>query len=516
MASLLYASEDQQPLLGPLQITPPDAGVPDIGQGAADIYNKVTDYISRQQAESARLGYWDPQTGLPTSKGLLDAAQQYSGAMVGSVAAPGEGTLLDQALSKRVSTRIPKAVGTDAAAIHAGNDLQINTDAISNTSAEQKAADKLRGYADVPTDAAADNAGVFGNAVQHFKDNLRWIYDNMIPAVRDQAAGWYDGAHTLTGAAASQYSVPHEAVAGMTARLSPGTDWNQNWSMTKRMLDIDATQQDAMLSPAQHELIQGYIAGQEKPKVQAALQNEYAGMANLPYRDMSDMQRAMFIRSHDEAKTALDPSNGYYPVIHPEGYELGNATKADKVTPTSLGWQSLDNISGALSMLRDSSPSNISINLGDGHKIRSFYNNIIEPNSPAGDVTVDTHQIAASHMLPLGISHPVVEQGMRGPPYTNATGSAGLYGVYADAVRSLASDLNLLPRQVQSITWEGVRGLFPAAFKRSKGAADIAPLWSNPDAAAARNAIGAARGITAAGDEPVRIPAPDWFTPGAR
>src|SRR5215831_5306677 len=110
MASLLYASEDQQPLLGPLQITPPDAGVPDIGQGAADIYNKVTDYISRQQAESARLGYWDPQTGLPTSKGLLDAAQQYSGAMVGSVAAPGEGTLLDQALSKRVSTRIPKAV----------------------------------------------------------------------------------------------------------------------------------------------------------------------------------------------------------------------------------------------------------------------------------------------------------------------------------------------------------------------------------------------------------------------
>jgi hypothetical protein len=322
---------------------------------------------------------------------------------------------------------------------------------------------------------------------------------------------------------ADQYGVPHEAVAGMTARLSPGTDWYQNVSMAKRMLDIHTGQGDSALSQPQSALIQSYVDGQKRDAVKQAMQDEFDGMSGKTYGNLdSDMQRAMFIRSFDEANTAANPENGYYPVIHPEGYELGTALNPSKTAPTTLGWQSLDNIATAMNILRNPDRANISQQLGDAHKIRSFNNNIISPNSTAGDVTVDTHQIAASHLLPIGISSPVVEHGMSGPPNTNQTGSSGLYGVYADALRGLTEDLNhenpglnLLPRQLQSITWEGARGLFPAAFKRSKGAADIAPLWSSsPDAAAARDAIGARRGVTSQGAEPARIPAPDWFQPG--
>jgi hypothetical protein len=119
-------------------------------------------------------------------------------------------------------------------------------------------------------------------------------------------------------------------------------------------------------------------------------------------------------------------------------------------------------------------------------------------------------------MLPLGASDPVVSVGMNGPPGSAATGSQGLYGLYAEATRRLADELNLLPRQVQSITWEGGRGLFTPELKRNKAfVANVRNLWSNStDAAATRNQIGALRGVDASAANPTRIAAPDWFTPG--
>jgi hypothetical protein len=33
--------------------------------------------------------------------------------------------------------------------------------------------------------------------------------------------------------------------------------------------------------------------------------------------------------------------------------------------------------------------------MGERHKVRNFYNNIYDPNSPYGDVTIDTHAVAA-------------------------------------------------------------------------------------------------------------------------
>lgn len=66
------------------------------GQNAltsADAYQHtmatLQDWIQAQRAQSAAMGYWNDQTGLPTQAGLMDAVKQYGGAMVAGTQAPG-------------------------------------------------------------------------------------------------------------------------------------------------------------------------------------------------------------------------------------------------------------------------------------------------------------------------------------------------------------------------------------------------------------------------------------------
>ena len=55
----------------------PDALRPDPQADAlGQTYSAITDYMARQQQQSADQGLWDNTTGLPTQKGLLDAIGQ--------------------------------------------------------------------------------------------------------------------------------------------------------------------------------------------------------------------------------------------------------------------------------------------------------------------------------------------------------------------------------------------------------------------------------------------------------
>ena len=117
------------------------------------------------------------------------------------------------------------------------------------------------------------------------------------------------------------------------------------------------------------------------------------------------------------------------------------------------------------------------------HKVRSFYNNILSPMSDQGDVTIDTHAVAAAHLRPFSGEHIEVKENFKQGGKASVTGAVGAYGLYADAYRQAAAEVGILPREMQSITWEAVRGLFTPGFKgQEKNQEIIANIWKKYDA----------------------------------
>lgn len=92
----------------------------------------------------------------------------------------------------------------------------------------------------------------------------------------------------------------------------------------------------------------------------------------------------------------------------------------------------------------------VSVALGDGSKVRSFYNNINDPDSP-DYVTIDTHAAAGMTGFPGGTGQTFI-RGVMSSGGVEEGMSQG-YGLYQQAVKEVAAEFGLLPREVQSVTW---------------------------------------------------------------
>lgn len=318
-------------------------------------------------------------------------------------------------------------------------------------------------------------------------ENLLWLHD-LVPAdTRARAKLWYDGANRIANDWAARTGHTPRQVAGVLAVLSPQMDWFKNVSLGERILNIWTNHNHEAWTPAMTAWVESYVAASKDVKemtdrkrlLKTAKRLEGKTLAELG----TDMDQAAFVRVFDE--TYFERG---YRVVTPEGGFGEYATSAEdektgEIKDAMVTWGSFREISKAVSILKDGSARNVHEKLGNEHKVRNFYNNIVKPGSASGHVTIDTHAIAAATLKSLsGADIEVLhnfggtQKGTPGAGENKMTGASGTYGLFADAYRDAAAARDILPREMQSITWEAVRALFPAGIK-SALKAPVSKVW---------------------------------------
>jgi hypothetical protein len=319
-------------------------------------------------------------------------------------------------------------------------------------------------------------------AIDNAKANLRFLYDKAPADIREHGAKWYEGAHDIAAAKAAEHHIPLASAVGVYAALSPQKLWDMNVYLGDRTIDIYQTKQNEPWSDRMTKVIDDKAATAmrtskaiteakrrgEPPEAVAAKVKEVGEQVRRSFAAVAGKtlaqcptpeEKALWIIAYDEAVR-----DGTFARLSPEGERLGTYRNKDG-TPTGVTSQTVPMMANAIRALESNGDrAVISDAMGRMHKVRSFYNNILDPKSENGDVTMDTHAVGAALLRPLGGNDKAVQESMSLPgghtANSSVTGSTGTYGLWADAYRELAADLHLEPRVLQSITWEAKRRLF--------------------------------------------------------
>jgi len=306
--------------------------------------------------------------------------------------------------------------------------------------------------------------------INRIKSNLKFMYCNMPTDIRDRAVLWYVGARRMVDRKAKETGLNDAAIAGVYAALSPQKDWFVNVYLGDRVIDIYTKQQNHPWDAEMEKGAKVALSTDVNKKLLKKIRGKTLGELTDP------MEKGAWIRAFDQSgifrESKLDRS---YRSVTPEGDYDGFVKTKGKGNPNAqAAWQTAKNIAGAVMAIESNGDREvISKAMGAAHKVRSFYNNFLDPYSADDDVTIDTHATAAGWMLPLGNTAASVLHSLHSSPqkenapknFRNAsesayTGNSGLYGIYATAYREAAHELGLPPRALQSAVWEAQRGLY--------------------------------------------------------
>jgi predicted GNAT family acetyltransferase len=407
--------------------------------------------------------------------------------------------------SKLASTRFPTAVSAteDAGAYNLQSDIAT---VYSNPTKMRDFAASLKKIAGFKFDPSMDDRQIIDAFMKHVEGNLLHMFDSVPPEIRGRSKLWYVGANLIAKRLSEEHDISHEAAAGVLAVLSPQMDWYKNVSLAERALDIilnksghavDQKMVDVMKNReaiakialkfietsrgVKKDDLTKYPEDDDKSRKANIIRKkardavDELGLAGQKIGDIKDKRlQAIALRAYDEAYNGRS-----YDVITPEGGKDGPFTSLDG-EDSEVGWGSFGTIEKCFAIVADQSMENISLQLGEEHKVRNFYNNIIDPDAMDGQVTIDTHAVAAALVEPLSGEDPEVKANLGGGGGTAMTGLSGLYPIYAHAYGQAAKARGVLPREMQSITWEAVRGLFTAKYKNEKSnIAAIKSIWSS-------------------------------------
>mgnify|MGYP003635634595 FL=1 len=396
--------------------------------------------------------------------------------------------------NRRVDTRLPAAVSKDdtlqtGAMVSDGDALMSG-----NKNMGDNFAMMAENYPGLKNLWSEDVAETGANYTNRMKDNIISLYDMSDKlGIAEDSAKWYQGANRIANGLSDRFGIGPEKASGVLAVMSPQKDWFQNVALGERLIkhhtelgpNAPWTQamDDITTTVPVSRKKQGNTSFQDKKNglVLDRIKGKNWGELETP------MEKAMWLRAYDEAHFGKAHRE-----ISPEGDILGYSLN-NSGAQTPLVHQGFGAIAKAVRILEgDGTLAAISPELGGNHKVRNFFNNIFTPDSPY-DVTVDTHQIAAGLMRPLGSGAVEVQHGLNGANikgnparWSNDgkadSGKAVNYGLYFDATTEAAQLRGVLPREMQSISWEQLRTLFPQTLKNNKQfVASTEAIWRMVD-----------------------------------
>jgi hypothetical protein len=316
--------------------------------------------------------------------------------------------------------------------------------------------------------------------VDRMTENLLWLHDAVPAEVRDRSKLWYDGAQRIAEGWTEKWGKTRAQTAGMLAALSPQKDWFMNVTMAERVGDILSGQQnhawDAKMTAAAFRFLLAEATKPEGEKGNSKIVEAIKGKTLAEVVASGDRRAAgIWIRAYDEAYHGTGLA-----VISPEGTFEGKRTTG-KGTEASRAWGDFTAIGKAASIFNDGTLENINAQIGGEHKVRNFYNNIFNASDPRF-TTIDTHAVASALLRPLTGSDRAVSDNFGATGGSSTTGVSGTYPLYYEAYRKAAEARGILPREMQSITWEAVRGLFKDTFKTDANKKAVDAIWKAVDA----------------------------------
>jgi len=345
--------------------------------------------------------------------------------------------------------------------------LSIDAEAVgeamkANPKIGKKIIQAIKSYGFIP-DNTPDNK-VLEVFKENIVNNLLFLYNKVPESTRKRSKLWYVGANKIAIEMGKNYDMSLRQIAAIMAAMSPQKDWFQNVSMAERAIDVLQKQGNQAWTPDMLRYAESYVKEtkdrKEREKRGDAFEKiKKVASAGTVLNDMDEKSAAAFIRAYDEAFHSRN-----YRLVTPEG-GFGDLVRNLDGKPSTMMWSTYGPIEKAVSIYRDGSRENVSQQLGFEHKIRSFYNNIANPDSEISHVTIDTHAVAAALFEALAGTDTEVKQNFGATGSSDVLGVGGTYGLIADAYREAAKRVGVRAREMQSITWEAVRALFSEEVK---------------------------------------------------
>ena len=314
-------------------------------------------------------------------------------------------------------------------------------------------------------DGYQDVSGSYEGTMNRGAENLTSIYE-IAADIAKRGSKNVIGQNYQMNEIAREFRIPKEKAAGVLAVLSIQKKWEENVALAKNLVKTYLEIQGKSWT-AEMDRTVATIHGRKRNRI------DLSDVVGKSFADLgTDRQRAKWLRVYDEA--FHDRS---YNELTPRGKATGKALKRDG-SSKRYGWTNFEAIEKAMRILESTSMGQIQKELGQGHKVPNFYNNIVNPWHPGNFIVADTHGVGAAHHRPLSGKSLIVQQhfGEDQSSRSSVSGMKGSYGLYHEMTeRAALQNGYKYANQFQGAIWEVMRTISRNLTKQER--IELQKIW---------------------------------------